>query len=370
MPQKTFLFLAQLPPPVHGVSMMSQQVYDIVGKMENYHITYLWSGSAKNLKDIDKKSFGKILGFANMVLTLLVYYIKGKRYQITYLTFAPWTHAAIRDGLLAWIAGRLSNRVLLHLHGEGLNQVLRQKGFKNRFIYHAIKGSELIAITKASAQLATDSGLFSKVHFLPNFIHAAPLTQKHFPVRKQGIKILYLGNLDPRKGVLHFLDFIQALHKAGLHISAEIVGAPTKFLSLNDVVQHAKNRGINAFVSVLGPKYGQDKIEYLKQGDLFLYPSQHDYAPLVLIEALSSALVPITYHTGGIAEMVGSAFENHVIDPKLTKEQQNAVILDIVQNYLLNPALLKRDKETALKRYQHHYTKEKFIARFHSILSG
>ncbi len=376
MAKTKFLFLAQLPPPIHGVSMMSKQVYDMVGTLGAYEIDYLWSGSAKNLNDIDKKSLGKIFGFATLVMTLVFRFVSGKRYDTAYLTFAPWTHAAIRDGFLAWLAGLSSGRVLLHLHGEGLTQVIGQKGIRNKLIYWLIQKSELVAITGSSAALARQSAIFSKVHLLPNFVANpanSPLPKTSRTTGGEGkrsLEILFLGNLDPRKGVLQFLDFIQALDKEGLAVKAKIVGAATKFLSVEDVRKEGEKRNIGGLLSVLGPRYGQDKTDFLRQGDIFLYPSRHDYAPLVLIEAMSAGLIPITYDTGGIAEIAGDYFQGHVISPRLPQPVQNSIVIGLIKKYSADYKTLEQDKAKARLLYEQKYTKEKFIHNFTSILDS
>ncbi len=375
MSTKTILFLAQLPPPIHGVSMMSKQVFDIITTSEDYDVDYLWSGGAKSFKDINKKSFGKIFSFAKLIWVLLYRFVSGKRYDIAYITFAPWTHAAIRDGLIAWFAGLSAKRVLLHLHGEGLQAVIDQNSKKDKLLVKLISNTELIAITANSAQRAKQSGLFSAIYLLPNFV-TLPKQQpkpRHDTAPKQEgrpLKIAFLGNLDPRKGVLIFLDFIAAMDQQGLSITAEIVGAPTQFLTIEDVIEAAKARKIADLVSVPGAKYDKDKTDFLSASDIFLYPTQHDYAPLVLIEAMSLRTIPIVYDTGGISEMVGAGFADHVITPRLPATEQNQKVVELVRQYSLNHALMAQDKDKAFQIYQNQYTQQKFITNFLSILAA
>src|SRR5690606_28723767 len=57
------LFLAQLPPPLHGQSAMAKAVRDVMADHEGCRITQMWGGGADGNGDIGRRSLRKYLGF-------------------------------------------------------------------------------------------------------------------------------------------------------------------------------------------------------------------------------------------------------------------------------------------------------------------
>ncbi len=164
------LLLAQLPPPVHGVTTMTARIAGLLNGREATTVEHLWSGSAASLADIDSKSVTKLAQFLGLNGTLFGRSLRGRRADIVYLTFVPWSHAALRDALVAWWGKRVGRRTLVHLHGEGLGEITAGRTLKARLIRPLIAGTELIAITAGAATVAETSGLFSRVIRLPNAV--------------------------------------------------------------------------------------------------------------------------------------------------------------------------------------------------------
>jgi len=315
------LVLAQLPPPVHGVTATTDRVHRWLAKQPGTAVEHIWSGSAGSLTEVDSRTLGKFWSFAALNLRLGAWLISGRRFDVAYVTLAPWTHAALRDALAAWWGRRLAHRTLVHLHGEGLDVALRGSHRKARLMRWLLQGTELIAITGRAATIGEASGVFARVHTLANAApdpSPAPESSPCAQSSERTLRIGFLGNLDPRKGVLDLVDCIEHLIAAGWSVEAAIAGGATPYLSEDALRQQLADRGLAGDIRVVGPVYGEDKDAFLRGLDIFLYLSAHDHAPLVLIEALSHGVVPLVRDTGGIAGIVGPAFSNNVIAHELT----------------------------------------------------
>lgn len=223
------LFLAQLPPPVHGASVVSKRAYDIMSDRDDMAITHVWLGGAVTLQDVGQKSAAKMLAFARFLMTLAWLFVTGKRYSIAYLTLAPFSHAALRDGLLIAMSKLVARRTLVHLHAEGLDLVMAGASLPKRVLRRLIHGAELITITEKVAASVRATNHFTAVHLLPNCAGdpGAPMLSTA-PALRCG----YLANLDPRKGVLRFLDCIEDFRRQGLTVTGQIAGPSTGDLTI------------------------------------------------------------------------------------------------------------------------------------------
>ncbi|MCW2309950.1 glycosyltransferase family 4 protein [Rhodobium gokarnense] len=363
---RAVLFLAQLPPPHHGQSAVAATVKGILERDAGLDVVQKWRGGAASNNDVGKRSLGKYFGFLALLLDLAFMLVSGRRFRLAYLGMAPWAHTAIRDALLAGMARLLADRVWLHVHGDGLEAILTGTGRKAALMRFLLRGTELIAITADTGRLGRRSGLFSHVIDLPNIAAdpGARATAPHSP-----LTVGCLGNLDPRKGVLDFVDAIGRLENSGIPVAATMVGGPTAQLSVEDLKARVAERGLSDSITVTGRVTEDDKSRILGGLDVFLYLSRHDLAPLALIEGLAHGAAPIVLDVGGLAEMVGPRLAGNVLDPALTGTALLDEIETIFAAYKADPALLERDKAAARTQYLKEFSPDRYRNRVLKELS-
>ncbi len=229
-----------------------------------------------------------------------------------------------------------------------------------------IAGTELIAITAGAAATAEASGLFSRVIRLPNAVgDPGPFSDAPTPELRLG----FLGNLDPRKGVLRFVDTLGILAQAGLCVRGDIAGASTRHLTVEALRELIEARGLGQRITAHGPLHGADKDRFLANLDIVIYLSQHDHAPLVLIEALAAGVIPIALDTGGVAEIAGPDFKSHVLPRDLGDAELAARIMDLIAGYTDRPGTLAAARHRARSRFEAEYTEARFKDRWLRILA-
>ena len=354
------LFLAQLPPPHHGQSAVAQSVHDILKTDAGTPIEHLWRGGAADAKDVGKKRLSKYFAFASFLIQLLWLFVSGRRYRLVYLGMAPWAHTAIRDALLAGVSKLVAKRVWLHVHGDGLEEILDGRSLKNRVIRRLIANTELIAITKDTYFLGVQSGVFARVIDLPN-IAGDPGEFDRTP--REPLTVSCLGNLDPRKGVLDFVETIGSLKADGHSVTASVVGGPTAQMSAEDLREFVSDCGLFATIEVTGRVSETRKTAILSKTDVFLYLSRHDLAPIALIEALAHGAVPIVLDIGGLADMVGAHFAKNVLPAHLTGEALFSEAKRIIAGYGSDPDRLFADKNAARRRYLDEFSPTRYRTR-------
>lgn len=119
-----------------------------------------------------------------------------------------------------------------------------------------------------------------------------------------------------------------------------------------------------ANVKIVPPIKQEELSAYYKSCDVFLFPSQHEACPNVLLEALSSGL-PVIYHNSGgtpeLADKYGVSLPETVTPESLDKTLQQ-----IKRDYRLLVDNIKND----MKSFSIDYVAEKYLTVFEDVLSG
>jgi len=368
MTQKTLnvLILGQTPPPHHGVNVVTGKVRDILESKDlpethnlKINVTMKSVPGGRSLSDIGKGKTLKMLRLFKMILGLL-FGALNKRYDVVYLPFCPGGEAKWRDAMLASTAKDIGKRVLIHVHGEGLRHAL-----KKPFIKKCLKGTELVAITEKTQKTGQQSKAFKTCWLLPN---AVPSGKARKPVNTT-LKICYIANLKPKKGVITLLDTLYLLAYNHVAFWADIIGDASRDIRSRDLSEMAQRRKIKAQTIFHGPLYGASKEEKLLEADIFLYPSRHDHAPLVILEALAAGCVPIVLDTGGIADMVGPDFVDYVVESDQPDHIVAEKMAQLVKWLDDNPQKRRELQKKARKRYLENYTLELFSQRLLTMMT-
>lgn len=115
------------------------------------------------------------------------------------------------------------------------------------------------------------------------------------------IKLLYLGWLEPYKGISDFFQTFDRLLKAGYKVEADIYGAG----SLSTVVSlQANSLGIEDRFRLRGWANEAIKLKALEEADIFILPSYAEGIPNAVIEAMASGLPCISSNVGGVPDLI------------------------------------------------------------------
>lgn len=364
--RKRVLFLAQTPPPHHGQSAIAALVRDVFETDAGMIVDQRWRGGAQSNTEIGKRTLGKYLGFARLLIELFILLIIRRRYDIAYLGIAPWAHTAFRDAILAGVAKRLANRTWVHVHGTGLPELIERPGLGGAAARILLSGTELITVTDDVTRSAGKSDIFARVLPLANM---APDPGNPAIATGKTMTIACLGNLDPRKGVLDFVDVVSIVARHDDRVRAVIIGGPTAHLDVDGVKKRAADHGAESRIEVTGWVSEERKNFMLADADIFLYLSRHDLAPVALIEALAHGCAPIVLDIGGVAEMIGPELEANVLELR-DDTVPMARARDLIENYLNDPDALARDKTRARKRYLNAYSPKIFRTGILCYLAG
>jgi glycosyltransferase involved in cell wall biosynthesis len=182
------------------------------------------------------------------------------------------------------------------------------------------------------------------------------------------LRCVYLGNFDERKGVFDFVAVISQAKAAGIAIEAKIMGGATRFVSEGDLQQAIETHGVVDAIELVGFVDEAEKSRILQAADLFIYPTRHDHAPLVLIEAMAHGTVPLTLDAGGIRSMLGSELAHNVFSHRADAEARQTWMVERIQAYATEPAALVRDSDVSRALYERNHTPAAFERDLRAIL--
>jgi len=162
-------------------------------------------------------------------------------------------------------------------------------------------------------------------------------------------KLLFVGRIDPRKG-LHYL--IRALPLIPKDIEVTIAGA--RSLSGGRYEAYLRNMiaklNVQRQVEFLGSVSEEEKWNLYGLSDLFVLPSVHEALGLVILEAMSVGLPVIASNVGGIPEVVKEGYNGLLFEPRNWKDLADKITL------LLNDDEMRERMGKNAKRSVHGMT--------------
>ena len=261
MRQNRILFIMQLPPPVHGASLMNNYLLNSILIKANFDFQVVNLQFASSMKELKKFTFLKIFK-AVYYAFLICYKVVSFKPDLVYFTLSPVGYAFYRDTIYVLMLKLFGLKILLHLHGKGINKA-SENSFIKKYIYRTVfKNTYVICL---AGKLTKDiEHVYSSVPYIvPNGIPIHPKSSQKRYNTDEVVQILYLSNYDESKGILKLIDALKLLKERNFTFNARLVGAPTN-LSIKKVENYIQKRNLESYIQVVGPKYGEEKYNELQ----------------------------------------------------------------------------------------------------------
>ena len=308
---KKILFLAQLPPPVHGASIANKILIDSSLLSEHYEIRHIDISAAGKIEDIGKFSMGKLPGIVRTMVSI-VRNLLNFRPHIVYLSLSPSGFAFYRDVVFVYIIRLFSPELVFHLHGKGLRRSAENSRLFRRLSRNIFKHSHVIFLSEG---LRSDAaGLSFKSSYVVNYgFPEGPVAPRTARDGNAAIEILYLSNYVRTKGVLDLVDALEIVSHTHSHFSVSLAGKPYD-INLEFLENYVKEKGLADRVRVCGPKYDDDKVGLLEKADIFVLPTyyENEAFPLSILEAMKFGLPVISTYEGGIPDMITEGIDGRL----------------------------------------------------------
>ena len=345
------LFLVQLPPPVHGVSIMNKYVLENDFLLKKFETKILPLDFGQTLNDIGKITFKKLQRMVFFSFRL-VFFLAKYRPDIVYFTIMPTGKIFYRDAFFALLIRFFCPKLILHLHGKGIYQTTQRSRFKKILYKKVLRSSKLICL---SHTLKDDvSHLIEKEPYI--LANGVPImkVENTYKNKNSVPNILFLSNLVKSKGIEVFLNSIVELNKLGLKFEVSIIGNSVDY-TIEEANFFCRENNLENKVFVLGPKYGKDKVEALYKSDIFVLPSFNECFPLAILEAMQAGKPIVSTKVGGIPDIIKDGIEGFLVEPNNTQK-----LTEVLKLLINDEALRLKLGEGARNKFIANYTLEQF----------
>lgn len=358
MKKKTILFAVQLPPPIHGSSIINELIVSNKKINESFQVEVLPIQMATNMEDMGQFSYKKLYNTV-MIILKQIYMLSTKKIDLYYIALSPIHFAFYKDFILVSIAKIFNKKITVHLHGQGIKNEASQSRIKRRMYKHVFKNTQVICLAEPLHDDIKD--LYSgSPHFLANGIKR----EKDIVYTDKSTTFLYLSNLKIEKGIEVFLEALLQLKQKGYSFKADIIGSSSNYTN-EEAQNYVNDNDLKDFVEVLGPKFGPEKYDYLARSKVFVLPSFQECFPLTILEAYQSKAAVISTETGGIPEIITNGENGFVVTPNDVNE-----LVDKMELFLKDENLHIRMGEINFAKFEENYTQNLFISNLIKILEG
>ena len=223
---------------------------------------------------------------------------KGQDIVHIHSALAPAVTVA-RAGLLS-LAGRLRGAtVVMHAHGGNIETWLTSRRTKLLMRLAMLPASHVVAVWSAGQRTLAAALGSGRVSLIDNGVDTerfVPAPADHRPPR-----ILYVGLLTPRKGVLDLIEASRLLHDEGVEHELLLVGGMPDEGPEAAAPVLAAAEGV---ARLLGTRPPEEMPAAYADAEVFCLPSWWEAMPLSVLEAMSAGLPVVATDVGDVARLV------------------------------------------------------------------
>lgn len=309
------LCVMNLPPPIHGASVINQQIAlsPIINACFRLEIVPL--SFAATIFDLQRPSLGKAVK-AIATLLRLIEGLLGERPSLAYYTIAPSGGAFYRDALFSAVISLFGVPLVFHLHGKGIARNLTNP--LKRLIYRlTFRNARVILLSHLLRQDISDLVPGERTYIVPNGIpdDGVPNCVSELVSPGETPRILFLSNMVETKGPLVLVEALGILKARGLSFSATFAGSPFADGCIEKFHAAVDRLGLREEVRYVGPIYGESKTVLWTSHNIFAFPTfyPNECFPLVVLEAMKHSLAVVSTDEGAISEIVDNGRTGYIV---------------------------------------------------------
>lgn len=311
-------------PARHAVSGVSTHLNQLFGSSLAVEFTLIqWQVGSEGRSE---QGYQRAIRYLSSPMALAVCLAR-RRPDIVHLNTSLDPRSFWRDLSYLIVAKAMRRRVVYQVHGGELPH----RFFSGR---RALTGALrwLLSLPDAVVVLAGCEaeayGRFASIRCLrtiPNAIELkefGSLPKKAFDA--ETIKLGYIGRLAEDKGIFEIVEALRLIRERG-SVSFQIHWAgsgPAEAV----LRQSVKAAGLEEYSTFLGPIFGDQKLEFWKTTDLFLFPTYHrEGLPYTVLESLASGTPMITTRVGGIPDAITDGVHGLFVASKAPEDLADAI---------------------------------------------
>jgi glycosyltransferase involved in cell wall biosynthesis len=301
--QRNILFIAPLPPPITGQSLVSQVLRNYLEKY--YNLTII---------NYNKESFDQGFAFNSRILEVVRIMYKIKKYlynaDLIYLNLSQSIAGNIKDILIYLLCFTKLSKMIVHLHGGGIRNIVFERSlllFKvNKFCLKNL--GAVIVLGNSLVGLFENIVPPERIHVVSNFVEDFLFMNENQIIKKfrtkSTIRVLFMSNLLEGKGHEELMSAYECLNSDTRKIiRIDFAGA---FGSEREKKEFLSRLGKSEGMYYHGVVNGGKKKDLFALAHVFCLPTYYKYKegqPVSILEAYASGCVVMTTNIGGIGDI-------------------------------------------------------------------
>lgn len=324
--ERPVVYVGNFLPPATGQRFLNQELAGLLVQ----HGTHLHILTSLPLRPKTDRLYtlAQLFRIACLPVQLLFARAKGST-QFVYSLLGG--RSRIVDLVNVCVARLLGYRVTLYHHSSQFSKT----GSKVMSLIMALSRKrtlQIMASPKMAADFTRTYGIDAPITIIDNsaYVHR----QAAFPRKgRSAIRLGLLSNLTRSKGLDAAIETLETLLSMNCDCELTLAG-PSIEPEARDLIEQA-TRKFADHIKVLGPVSGDQKDQFLRDIDVFLFPSthKHETQSLVVPEAQSYGCPAIVFDHAYVAENIPEALEYCVIPTnKAFKDAASCIIEDWINN--------------------------------------
>lgn len=354
---KEICFVAQFPPPIHGLSKAVDTLYNSYLNKKYKFI---------NVNITNNKSF----------LINLVHLIKSKS-DLYYITISQTKFGNIRDLIIIFLLIIKRKKIIVHLHGGYYRQMLEDDcGIFTRKLNKKLFKKLSAAITLGESLkyifkgFVKENNIFVVENCVDNkyLIDEIEFENKIKIVEKiNNLHILYLSNFIESKGYKEVLQVAKIINNNGIKrfkfIFAGKFYDKESLVEFNEIIEE---NDLGNVVEYKGIVTGDEKRRLLREADIFILLTRYkkEGQPISIIEAMGNGMSIITTDFAGITDLV-KPFENGFFVRYNDYESIINLLNMLYYNRNIHLKIIKNNRNKVLNKFMEKH----YIANIGNIFS-
>lgn len=358
MKKKHILYIAPLPPPISGHSLISKVIFDYLSRKHQVKcINLIHNSNGKG--EFSLKRFLSIFIIFKEILKF------SKDTSYIYFTISESLLGNIKDIIIYLLLFKKINKFILHLHGGSIDKEIFQKFWIirciNSFFYKRVSR---IIITgnshKSIFSMVNQKNIFIAHNFVENYLFIDNLPSHKFKNLKI-VKVLYLSNMDQKKGYLDLLICIEEITKSFPNsFEFNFAGSFSNKKEEEFFVERIK---AYPCINYHGFVEGLRKKKLLHDSHIFCLPTRYlEGQPVSILEAYASGCTVLTTGKPGILDI----FKNN-INGYLIKEKSPMSIKRNLIKLIKNKSALTKFSTYNFNLANNNFKQKKYCEKIESL---
>lgn len=358
------LVISQLPPPVHGSTVMTEVFLGSLDRLD-LEWTLIDRRFSSRIDEVGKVTLRKVSAAIGIMGRLTHAIVRTNPSAVVFFCTTR-TVSFLVDWLLSEIIRVSRIPSINYIHTQGYSELAHRNVFF-RFMVERMLGaaSQTVCLSPVlyadiSPWVAVDT-----VTFIANTPHDMPAELVNHETASR--RVTFLSNFIPGKGIDTFLEVAIGLSARHPDVVFDVIGASADENQLSRLKRVVDDAGVSSRFNFAGAVRGAEKWKYLQKSSLLVFASQltSEAQPLTIIEAFACGTPVAAFKIGGTVDLIVDRQTGLLVEPI-----SSSAMLAAVDGLLTSPGLLGAYGRQAASEFSRRFSYETYQRQWADVLSS